>query len=135
VVEAWLDRVAVSRRLPPDAVDFGSLTYDPDFGHYCRADGSPFTGVCFTCWGDGGLESVAHFADGLAEGVSVAWRYAGGIELYREMRRDVAHGLEVLWGEDGRVRSRAQFVRGRRQDAEPLSWPTDLNKNEDPGSG
>jgi hypothetical protein len=119
VVEAWLDREEVARRLPPEAVDFGTLDYDPDYGHYCRADGQPFTGVCFTRWSNGGLESVVHFVGGLAEGVSVAWEFDGGIKLYREMARDVVDGLEVLWGADGQVRSRAWFVRGRRQQAEP----------------
>jgi hypothetical protein len=119
VVEAWLDREAVDRRLPLDAVDFRALTYDPDYGHYCRPDGEQFTGVCYTRWEDGGLESVVHFVGGLAEGVSVAWRYTGVIELYREMERDVVHGLEVLWGEDGQIRSQARFVRGRREQAEP----------------
>ncbi len=115
MVEAWLDREAVSRRLPADAVDFRALIYDPDSGQYCRADREPFTGLCYTRWEDGGLESVAHFANGLAEGVSVAWRHDGRIELYREMSRDMVHGFEVLWGADGQVQSRAQFVRGRRQ--------------------
>ena len=101
-MEEWLDRERVEARLPESAVPFHALTYDPDTGQYC-ASGGPFTGVSVIRRSDGQLQSVVHYVDGVAHGVSVAWSPGGQPEVYNEMEFGVCHGRHVKWGEGGSV--------------------------------
>ncbi len=67
-------------------------------------------------WHNGKLKSVSHCVGGLAQGVSVSWHSNGQIALYREMNQDVVDGREILWDEDGTLRSEKTYIRGRQTD-------------------
>lgn len=113
-MEEWIDRDRTEQLLPPTAVYFRVLKYDPDTGQYCHSDDEPFTGVCITRWPDGRLQSVVHFVNGHAHGVSVAWSIHGRPEVYNEMEFGVCHGLHVKWSEDGSVVEEFRCHEGRQ---------------------
>lgn len=98
----WFDRADVEKRLPPDTIDFDSLTYDYDMALYCLV-GQPFTGFTVQRHPDGTLESVVTYRDGVADGVSVGWFASGQIEQYTETRGEMLHGLNREWSEDGKL--------------------------------
>ncbi len=105
----WLDRDRIDNEIR--AVDFSTLTYDHDFGIYCR-DGEPFTGVSCRRHADGKLQGMMHHAEGQVTGVSVAWYPNGQIKLYSEMHSDTLHGLHLEWAKDGTKSAEQRYRRG-----------------------
>ena len=106
----WLDREGVDQAMT--AIDFRELVFDNDLGVYCHG-GEPFTGLSFRRSADGRLQSIVHYAEGLATGVTVVWYPGGQIKSYSEMHSDTLHGLHIEWAKDGAKTIEQRYRRGK----------------------
>ena len=67
-------------------------------------DGSPYTGVAFTKFEDGSLQSETELKDGLADGTSRGWFSNGQLANEATFYKGSQHGFSREYDEDGRMK-------------------------------
>lgn len=92
-------------------IESSRLDYDAESGRH-TLQGVPFTGVVFSAWPNGQLESESELRDGLNWGFSRSW-YSTGAKLGEaEMRAGVLHGRSREWHKNGEIASDGEYEYG-----------------------
>ncbi len=88
-----------------------SLHYDERYGLY-TLDGEPFTGVSYSVWPNGRLDSESELRDGLNWGVSRSWYSTGQPLGEATMRAGVLHGRSREWHTNGQFAEDGEYEYG-----------------------
>ena len=92
-------------------IESSRLEYDAESARH-TLDGVPFTGVVFSVWPNGQLESESELRDGLNWGFSRSWHSTGAKLGEAEMRAGALHGRSREWHKNGQLASDGEHEYG-----------------------
>ena len=104
-----------------------SLDYPGDGWFYL--DDEPFTGIAFSLYEDGTVESETEYQHGLAWGMDRGWFDPNQLQYEIEMQRGSVYGKKRIWYPDGKLKEEGDYEYGITLSRK--TWDDDGNLVED----